>query len=416
MRTLTQSRFWRLVVLGALYLAQGVPWGFIAVGYVVYLTDLGLDNTAIGSALALAYLPWSFKIVWGPLIDRFPSLRFGRRRHFIVLSQSLMGLSMLALVLVDPRRQLGLVSAILFVNNTVASMQDVATDALAVDVLPEHERGTANSVMWAAKSAGVAIGGGAGTVLARYMGWPALFVLIAVVIWAIMLLVLVTKERPPEEALEATRQKLDLRELWHSFAFPTALMGIVIAVLTPAGYALVSAVFTRLMRADLKLSEEVIGTLSGTVDPVAGVAGALLGGVLADRLGARKVMGACMLLIGLLLALWAGTRGHWASMPFLTAWIAASALFTGAYNAASLGFFMTLSNPRVGATQFAVFMAATNLTYSWTSPTGGFLADRFGLIAAFAVAAAVQIAAIALLPLCNPKLAEARFRSQPEAA
>lgn len=410
MKTLTQSRFWRLVVLGALYLAQGVPWGFISVGYVVYLTDLGLDNTAIGSALALAYLPWSFKIVWGPLIDRFPSLRFGRRRHFIVLSQALMGLSMLALVLVDPRRQLGLVSAILFVNNTVASMQDVATDALAVDVLPEHERGTANSVMWAAKMVGIAIGGGAGTVLARFMGWRVLFVAIALVIWAIMLVVLVVKERPAEEAAEATRQKLNLSELWRSFAFPTAIMGIVVAVLTPAGYALVAAPFTRLMRADLKLSEEVIGTLSGTADPIAGVAGALLGGVLADRLGARRVMGSCMLLLGVLLAVWALGRSYWAAMPFLTGWIVAFALFQGAYNAATLGFFMTLSNPRVGATQFAVFMAATNLTYTWTSPAGGYIADRFGLTTAFWVAAAVQVGAIALLPLCNPKLAEARFR------
>ena len=48
----------RFATFGALYFAQGVPWGFIAVGFVVFLTDLGLDNTAMGSALGLAYLPW----------------------------------------------------------------------------------------------------------------------------------------------------------------------------------------------------------------------------------------------------------------------------------------------------------------------------------------------------------------------
>jgi PAT family beta-lactamase induction signal transducer AmpG len=411
-RTLSESRLWRLVVFAALYLAQGVPWGFISVGYVVYLTDLGFDNTAIGAALGLAYVPWSFKIVWGPLIDRFPSLRFGRRRHFIVFAQLMMGLSMLALVVVDPRQQVGLMSAVLFLNNTFASMQDVATDALAVDVLPEHERGTANSVMWAAKSAGVAMGGGAGTVLAKHLGWPALFVLIALVIWSIMLLVVV-RERPTADAEAAARERLDLKELWRSFAFPTPLFGVAIAVLTPVGYALVAAVFTRLMRADLGLSEEAIGTLSGTVDPISGVVGALVGGVLADRLGARKVMGGFMLLTACTLGAWAATRSHWGSMTFLTGWVVAQALFVGAYNAASLGFFMSLANPKVGATQFAVFMAATNLTYSWTSPAGGWLADHWGVVTAFAIAAVIQLLMIGILPLCDPRVAERRFRAQP---
>lgn len=410
MKPLTESRLWRLVLFAALYLAQGVPWGFISVGYVVYLTDLGFDNTAIGSALGLAYIPWSFKIVWGPIIDRFPSLRFGRRRHFIIVAEAMMGLSMLGLVFVDPRHQVGLMSAVLFLNNTFAAMQDVATDALAVDVLPEHERGTANSVMWAAKSAGIAVGGGAGTVLAKALGWPALFTLIAVLIWLVMLLVVAVKERPAALAASASQERLDLGELYRSFAFPTALAGILISLLTPAGYGLITAVFTRLMRADLGLSEATIGTLSGTVDPVAGVIGALLGGVLADRFGPRKVMGTCMLLVGATIASWALFREHWGSMRFLTAWVFASALFFNAYSAASLGFFMTLSNPKVGATQFAVFMATTNLTYSWTSPAGGYLADRYGVVAAFGVAAALQVISIGLLPLCNPARAEERFR------
>src|SRR5690606_8982407 len=121
------------LTLGALYFAQGVPWGFIAVGYVVYLTDQKLDAAAVGDAIGLAYVPWSFKILAGPIIDRFPSVRFGRRRHFIVGAQLMMGLTLLALLGVEAN-QLGLVGAILFAHNAFAAMQDVATDALAVDV------------------------------------------------------------------------------------------------------------------------------------------------------------------------------------------------------------------------------------------------------------------------------------------
>ena len=196
MKTLVASRLTRLVVLGALYFAQGIPWGFISVGYVVFLTDQGLSNTAVGNALALAYVPWSFKWLLGPIIDRYPSRRFGRRRPYIVVAEFLMGATLLALVAIDPAHRLDLVGIALFAHNTFAAMQDVATDALAIDVLPLEERGKANSITWAAKSAGVVVGGGGGTVFAKYLGWPALFVAIAVLIWIVMVLVILVRERP----------------------------------------------------------------------------------------------------------------------------------------------------------------------------------------------------------------------------
>ena len=109
MPALSESRPLRLFVLSALYLAQGLPWGFISVSYVVFLTDLGLDNDAIGSALALAYLPWSFKLVAGPFLDRIPVGRFGRRRPVIIVAELLMGATLLLLLGVDPVKEQGLV-------------------------------------------------------------------------------------------------------------------------------------------------------------------------------------------------------------------------------------------------------------------------------------------------------------------
>lgn len=196
---LSQSRWLRFLTFGALYFAQGVPWGFISVGYVVFLTDIGLDNTAIGDALALAYIPWSFKLVWGPLIDALPprfALRVGRRRPFIAFAELMMGLTLISLAFVDARSQLQLVAVILFVHNTFASMQDVAVDALAVDLLAEDERGRANSIMWAAKSVGVAVGGGGGTLIAKWAGWTTLFIVLSCIIWAIMLFPVLLRERP----------------------------------------------------------------------------------------------------------------------------------------------------------------------------------------------------------------------------
>ena len=95
MLVLTESRTLRFSVLSALYFAQGLPWGFISVGYVVLLSDLGMDNTSVGQAMGLAYLPWSFKFLAGPLLDRMTRTRWGRRRPFIIAAEALMGLSLL---------------------------------------------------------------------------------------------------------------------------------------------------------------------------------------------------------------------------------------------------------------------------------------------------------------------------------
>ena len=66
----------------------------------------------------------------------------------------------------------------------------------------------------------------------------------------------------------------------------------------------------------------------------------------------------------------------------------------------------------MGATQFAVYMACTNLTYGFTARAGGWLADTVGVATTFAIAGAVQIASVLILPWCNQGSAEARFRRE----
>ena len=115
MTTLAESRGWRLAAFGLLNLSQGLPWGFITAGYFYLLTDLKLPPEQVGGAIALARLPWAFKMVWGLVYDRFPGSRWGRRRPFIIASQALLGLAIGSLMFIpDPAKQLWLVSGVLF--------------------------------------------------------------------------------------------------------------------------------------------------------------------------------------------------------------------------------------------------------------------------------------------------------------
>lgn len=467
MTSLDESRLRRFATFTVLYFGQGVPWGFISAGYGVLLTDLGLDATAIGVAIGIAYLPWSFKILWGPLLDAVPLLRVGRRRPFIVFAQLLMGLTMLALYAVDPRTAMPAVAGLLFLNNTFASLQDVAVDALAVDLLREDEQGRANSLMWAGKLLGTAVGGSGGLLLAKFLGWGAVFVGIAVILWLVMLVPLRMTERPPSPAEQPIDRSLfrlgwfllpfvpvgvlmyGLSEIetrfetatwvgaisivrpfvavfgavaaWPlvdragfqamraSFSFATPWWALVAGILTPAGFAMVGPVQTRLLRGDLHLSSEALATL-GLVEPIAGVVGALIGGVLADSLGARRAIGGLMAGIAVTLLVFAGGQPWWPLFGFLVGWTAVFHGLVNAYSAATLGLYMSVSNPRIGATHFAVYMAATNLTYAWTSPFGGMVADRWGYVALYLVAAILQLATIPLLFPIDARRSAAAYR------
>ncbi|MCA9494106.1 MAG: MFS transporter [Myxococcales bacterium] len=406
--TLVESRWARTLLFPALYFAQGVPWGFVSVGYVVMLTDLGLDDATIGGLLGLAYLPWSFKFVAGPVLDRIPMLRMGRRRPVVMLAEFVMGASLLGLLFVDPAHDVTLTSAILFVHNACAALQDVAVDALAVDVLPEEERGRANSYMWAAKSGGIMVGGSFGTLVAGRFGWPAVFVMLVLVLWAVLGVVVWILERPQETVHDAPADHLSLAALRRAFGFPTPWLAVVVGLVSPVGYAIVATPFTTLTRGELGWSDEQIA-MSAFVDPWVGIAGALVGGWLADRYGSRRAMATGLLAIAGLLAGFAGCAPAWQSFAFTLGFAAVLGFLTNLYGAASLGYFMSLCDPAVGATQFSMYMATTNLTYAWTSAAGGWISDRYGHATLFLFAGAIQVAAISSLLLADPAVARARY-------
>ncbi|MEO1983368.1 MAG: AmpG family muropeptide MFS transporter, partial [Fuerstiella sp.] len=71
-----------MTTLCGLYVAQGIPWGFVTVTFAAWLAQPkhNLSTAQIGPMLAVATLPWSFKFLWGPLMDRFTIPSMGRRR------------------------------------------------------------------------------------------------------------------------------------------------------------------------------------------------------------------------------------------------------------------------------------------------------------------------------------------------
>ena len=136
---LSEHRNLRFAMLGLLYFAQGLPFGLFDYALPAWLAQNGASAAAIGSVQAMVILPWTFKLAYGLLMDRYAFLAMGRRRPWIIVGQSGLALAFLALALIDPGvKQIALIAAFAFVLGLASAVQDVAVDGLAVDIL--HSR------------------------------------------------------------------------------------------------------------------------------------------------------------------------------------------------------------------------------------------------------------------------------------
>lgn len=387
------SRRSRLVLFGALYFAQGLPWGFLAVTLNIYLTRLGHDAKTVGSVVSLCYWPWVLKPVLGPLSDRLDLGARGRRRPWLLAAQIGMAGTLLVLAGIDPRTALPAFLAVLFVNNLFGAAQDVGTDALAIEILPESERGRAQGVMWGSKWAGVLAGSTGLSHLSTTVGFRGLFPIMAVTVLAVSVFPLLLREPPRPPGRETM-----VRAVVRAFARREALLGIGLMLVAQAGTSLVVPVSFGFLLNDLKYDEEAVGNMV-LVSGVGSVIGALAGGLLSDRLGRGRAIFVATIASALPLCGWAAVAASPEQGPAVWALNAADGLAQGLIETTLLALCMDLTDPAVGGTQFTIFMAATNLKNAWATRLGGELSAHLSVPAMYGTAAAVQVLPLLLLPL-----------------
>jgi MFS transporter, PAT family, beta-lactamase induction signal transducer AmpG len=193
---LLATRNGRLLAFFSLYLTEGIPLGFTAVAIATQMRRQGLGPAEIGAFVGTLYLPWAFKWVMGPIVDVISSDRFGRRRTWIVLTQALMTIMLLAAMPVDFTAELKLFTFVIMAHNFFCATQDVASDALACNVLTEKERGLANGLMFGGAYLGQAIGGAGVLFLIPHTGIPATYVFVAAVILSVTVFVVLPMKEP----------------------------------------------------------------------------------------------------------------------------------------------------------------------------------------------------------------------------
>ncbi|DAC43753.1 MAG TPA: MFS transporter [Candidatus Thalassarchaeaceae archaeon] len=198
--SLSENQFRRYVSLSILYTAQGLPQGFTYVAFPAFLAVNDVSPVDIAALWAAIALPWTFKFVWGPMVDGIQAPSYGMRRPWILFAQTGMVVTLGALLFVSNLAEsIQLVTLLLFVHNLFSSLQDVGVDALAVDVLQPDEVAKANGFMFAAKRAGYILGGAILGIMATKFGIKSAVIIQLPLLVLIMALPLFLREKPGDK-------------------------------------------------------------------------------------------------------------------------------------------------------------------------------------------------------------------------
>ncbi|GMU65030.1 MAG: MFS transporter [Acidobacteriota bacterium] len=400
-----------LVWVAILYAGQGLPYGVVHKIWPIYFRAHGVSLTEIG-LMSLLALPWSWKPLWAPLVDRF-----GSRRAWIVPGLGALA-TLAALMPLLPADKVGpLMIAFLLAFTVASATQDIAIDAWAVDVAAGKNLGWINGLRASAFRVAVIAAGGLALFVAGRAGWGAAWMLVAGIFVALALAALFTPE--PTRAVGPDSARRSTRALVRSFLDwllrPEMLPVVLFALLFKLGDQAIARM-TETFWLDSGRRLEEIALVANTIGLGLTITGALAGGAFISRVGLFHGLlwiGLAQLASNLVYASVAGFELGRYSLYFASGFENFS---QGLGTAALLAFLTACCRRENAATEYALLSSLFAFSREIAGAASGFGADRMGYAGFFAFTAALAMPALLMLPWLRPQLAAASLVNSPAPA
>ncbi len=407
--TLADSARVRYATGSIMYFAQGIPQGLLAIAIPVWLASQGVGAGDIGSYLAVIVLPWAFKLLTGPLMDRYEFLPMGRRRPWVIGAQLGLSLALLALTLVErPAEQLGLLMLIGVLINSFAATQDVAVDGMSIDLTPVREQGRLNAFMSFGKSIGWASTAAVTGVLLTTFGLGTTAIIASAVSALGLFTILLVLERDGERVLPwtagtaasvhraETSFRAVMKELNKVLWVRTSLIVMAImffdGLIYGYGQALMPIAAVNLFGYTTPQWSQLVATM--------GLIGAVLAlaiGPAIDRMGAKRILLLAVALLAVHAFLIAQTQHLWQNTLYVRSMLSIWIAMLPVVMVASLALAMAICKSVNSATQFAIYMSVANLGHSAGSKIYGLVAEKSDYVQSYTMLSVLIVAMIIVL-------------------
>ena len=377
--------------------ASGLPLGLVWIAIPDWMRDIGVDIRVVG-LITLAQAPWTFKLLWAPLMDRYVPPFWGRRRGWMAITQIALFVVSLMLAGVGERPEaIWVVGALAMAIALASATQDIAIDAYAVEVLHKDEQGAASGARVAMYRAAMFVSSGLAISMAARVGWPMVNVIIAFVY--LPMLIITWKSPEPDVQPPAPRSLRDA--VWQPFLSfltrPRAIEILAFVVLYKISDQLTQAL-TRPFLIDMGYNADQRGVALGLITITTTIVGAVFGGWVTTLAG----LGHALWIFGFL-QLFSNVGYYILSIlgrPDATALYAATGfelLTSGMGTGAFTVLLIRLTEKRFSATQYALFSSLFALPRVAAGPITGFAVASIGWSSFFLTTLVIGVPGLLML-------------------
>jgi PAT family beta-lactamase induction signal transducer AmpG len=282
------------------YFIQGINQSMFTAVIPIYLYTLGtVDLAALSFMLSFVLIPFILKLIYGILGDKIRSRKFGRRKPWIVGAASFSGMMWIIITILLSTNSLSAMTLFTYGGFLVVlgiAMADTAMDGFIIDICPKELLGRTTGMVWACRSVGIIIGGPLILILLDFIPFFSVFIFLGVLTILFSTVTLTIKHKPITEDINMVsnlKVMFKKRENWkvYGFSFFMAIVDGVIFVflalfiLIQLGFVAAAGATTSVLEEDISLypPQAFITFLTG----IGVLAGALIGGTVADKISRR---------------------------------------------------------------------------------------------------------------------------------
>lgn len=369
--------------------SSGLPLYVLVSLLPIWLRAESVDLKTLGY-FTLIMLPFSWKFVWAPLLDRFVPPFLGRRRGWMLISQILLLISLALFGFLDPSKQFGLslIAALGVLCSFFSATQDIVLDAYRREILSDNELGLGNSIHVNAYRIAGLVPGSLSLILADHFPWQTVFIITAMFMLPGILMCLFLSTEPnialkkhrtlKENVIEPFSEFFQRKGVWSALGILTFIF------LYKLGDSMATALISPFYL-DMGFSKTEIGLVVKNASLWPMVVASIIGGIAMLKIGINRALWLFGLvqIITILGFAWLAQQGPFETVDSRALWslslvVAAEYIGIGLGTAAFVAFMARETNPLYTATQLALFTSLAALPRATLNTQAGTLIDWLG--------------------------------------
>jgi len=383
-----KSRYYYLM-FGLLYFVQGSALAYFRNFQKPYLDSLNIDPASIGLLTSILLIPFILKILIGILSDKVSLFGLGHRKPYILSGLVLGAIAFLLASRVLPDQNFFLFSGLIILGSFSVALFDSCTDGFAIEITPKENYGKVQGIMISGRAVGFIIL----SLLFGYFVQRSSYSIIFIIVGLLMLIPIIFTVFAREPDKSQTEEKFD----WKAFSLllkPVFLIFAIYAILYSIVSFGVDGLITYYMSNQLDAQEVSIGHF-GALRGAGAVIGALIGGLLMERVGYKRMAIATVFVISIAAAL----MGLSSTVPMILKLALIWGFAWGLQETVFLCLAMSLADVRIAASIFAIMMAISNIGTAIVEGVATALSAKIGFQLVFLALAGFNFINIAILIL-----------------